>query len=133
MPPLDRTHALIAELAHALGLPDLPADASGGVRLTIGEATEVSLYGVDDLTLLLVAPIAALPKQPDYGLTLYLLRANMFDAETAPCHVGADRHGTLVFWGRVPIDQFDGPGLARLLERVAGQVVAMRGEIEAAA
>lgn len=130
MPSLERTRALIADLAQALGLPDLPPDNSGGVQVTIGEDTDVFLYGGDDVTVLIVAPVAALPREAEYGLTLYLLRANMFDAPTHPFRIAADEAGALVFWARLPIAEFDGASLAVLLGRVAEQVTAIRAEVE---
>ena len=129
MASLDRTRALIAELAKALGLPALPPDNSGGVKLTVGETTEMFLFGGDDETVLIVTPVAALPRGVGYGLALYLLRANMFDADTAPFQVAADAGGGVIFWGRLPIAELDGTMLAGLLGRVAARVEAMRSEL----
>ena len=69
-----RTQALYADLAKALGLQALPTDANGSIQLSVGDTSTVILFAENDETLLLAAPVAALPKQPDYGVAVWLLR-----------------------------------------------------------
>ena len=129
MPALIRTRALIAELAAALKLSSLPADDSGGFHLTIGASTDIYIYGGDDKTILMVAPVAPLPQEPDYGLVVYLLRNNMFNSDDAPFQIAVDEGGTLLFWGRLTITDFTGAALGALIECVAERVVEIRTEI----
>lgn len=130
MPSLDKTRALVADLAKGTGLGDLPQDNNGGYHLTVGDGTDVFLYGGDDETILVVAPVAALPPDISYGLALYLLRVNAIGSDTAPFVLGADAQGGLVFWGRLRIADFDGASLASLIDAIAEQVGAFRTEIE---
>jgi hypothetical protein len=130
MPSLDKTRALVADFAKAAGLGELPQDNNGGYHLTVGEGTDVFLYGGDDETLLVVTPVAALPADIGYGLALYLLRVNAIEAETAPFVIGADAQGDLVFWGRLRIADFTGDSLHSLIDAVAARAQAFRAEVE---
>ncbi len=129
MAALPHTRALIAELATAIGLAALPPDDSGGFHLMIGSTADIYLYGGDDATILIVAPIGPLPEAPEYGLVTYLLRSNLFDSDVAPFQVAVDDGGVLTFWGRVRIADVDGAALAGLVERVATRVGEIRAEI----
>jgi hypothetical protein len=129
MTELVRTRALIADLAAAIGLPSLPPDENGGFRLTVGEGTDVFIYGGDDETILIVSPIGPLPQQPEYGLMFFLLRNNLFDSDSAPFQIAADEAGILVFWGRVDIADLTGATLSLLLDRIAQRVNEIRKEI----
>jgi len=119
----------MADLAKAIGLKSLPQDDSGGFHLVIGAATDIFIYGGDDATILIVAPVAPLPQEPEYGLVVYLLRNNLFDSDTAPFQTAVDDDGALIFWGRVRIADFTGATLATLLDRIAARVEEMRGEV----
>jgi hypothetical protein len=132
MPALDKTNALMAAFAETVGLPPLPRDENGGFHLTIGGTTDIYIYGGDDQTILLVAPIAPLPEEPEYGLMLYLFRNNLFDSDSAPFQIAADESGVLVFWGHVDIADLDGTMMASLVDRVAERVEEIRGEIGSA-
>jgi Tir chaperone protein (CesT) family len=129
MTALTRTRALMADLAAALGLPALPQDDTGGFRLTVGEGTEILLYGGDDESLLIIAPIAPLPTEPSYGLVVYLLRSNLFDSDVAPFQIAVDDGGALIFWGRVRIAEMTGAALASLIDRVAERATLIAGEV----
>lgn len=129
MTALVRTRALIADLATAIGLPSLPPDDSGGFHLTIGKATDIFIYGGDDVTILIVAPVAPLPLEPEYGLVVYLLRNNLFDSDVAPFQIAVDDGGALIFWGRMTIADFNGASLAALIDRVATRVEEIRDEV----
>jgi len=125
----DRTRVLIAELASAIGLPPLPPRDDGGYQFTVDEDTDVLIYGGDNETILLVAPIMALPLQPDYGLMLHLLGNNMFDSPVLPFHVAADDGGGLILWSRLPIERLDRVSLASVVNGLAQQVREMRTEL----
>jgi hypothetical protein len=129
MAALERTRALMSGLAVAIGLNALPSDDSGGFHLTVGAAVDILIYGGDDETILVVAPVAPLPLAPEYGLVLYLLRSNLFDSDVAPFQIAVDDGGALIFWGRVRIVDFDGPSLAALIDRIATRVAAIRAEV----
>ena len=126
--PLDKTNALVADLAAALKLPPIPPDDSGGFLLTVGEATDLFIYGGDDETILVVVPIAELPHDLDYGLGLYLLRTNMFNSDLTPFQVAADEQGGLILWGRLQIATLDGASLAGLIGALADRAVGIRAE-----
>ena len=130
---LEHTRALYADLAKTLGAAALPPDANGGIQLTIGEDTNVILFGENDVTLLVVAPVAALPRQPEYGVMLWLLRRNLYDSDMAPFQVACDEGGNLILWGRVPVEGMTGTALAGLLDAVAIESRRIRGEVEDAA
>jgi hypothetical protein len=129
MPALDRTRALIADLAAAVGLPSLPADAAGGYHLTIGAGADVYVYGGDDETILVVAPVGPLPVHPEYGLAVWLLRKNLYDSDWAPFQIAVDDAGVLIFWGRLAIADLTGATLATVLDRVAALVGEIRVEV----
>jgi hypothetical protein len=131
MTSLDRTRALIADLARALGLAELPPDNDNGYKLIIRERT-LSLYGSDDESILLVAPLVPLPTDPGYGLTAYLLRKNLFQSDIAPFQVALENAGNLLIWGRLAVADLDGPTLAAVLNRLAERAAEMAGEIEKA-
>ena len=128
MTSLDKTRALIAQLAAALGLPSLPSDNNNGTPLEIDGRT-VLIYGGDDESILLVAPVAPLPEEPGYGLTAYLLRKNLFQSDLAPFQVALDDGGTVVVWGRLQIADLDGAVLAAVLKRLAQRVGDIAGEM----
>jgi Tir chaperone family protein CesT len=128
MATLDRTRALIADLAGVIGVPELPQDASGGYRLTIGE-DDVLLYGGDDEQILVVAPIGKMPVEPDYAVVSYLLQANMFNSETMPFVIAMDDAGNLLQWAKLRIADFNGTTLATVLENLADRSAELRGEL----
>lgn len=123
------TQALYDDLAKTLGVAELPADESGSVELTIGEDTPVILFAEDAYTLMLVAPVVPLPAEPDYGVMLWLMRRNFHDSPLAPFRVACDAAGTVVIWGRVPIDSMDGAGLAALLDALGEESRKVRDEL----
>lgn len=128
----DRSRALYAELAAALGIGELPADNNGGVQLTIGEDTNVALFAEHDRTLLIVVPLAPLPRRIDYALTFWLLRQNLYTSDLAPFTLACDAAGTLALWGRVPLSDLTGTTLAALIDAVAAEARRIRAEIDAA-
>ncbi len=125
----DRIRALYAGLAAALGLPALAPDANGGIELTVGGDTSVVLFGEGDATLLAVVPVAPLPPAPDQATVLWLLRRNLYDSGIAPFTLACDAGGTLVLWGRLPLDGLTGPRLAGLLDALAGEAATIRRQI----
>ena len=129
MPALDRTRALIADLATAIGLPSLPADATGGYHVTIGDGADIYIYGGDDETILVVAPIGPLPLEPEYGLMVWLLRKNLYDSDWAPFQIAADDTGVLIFWGRLGIADLTGATLGAVLDRIAALLGEIRAEV----
>ncbi len=126
---LEQTRALYAALAQALEVDSLPADDDGAVALTIGEESQVLIYGTDDVTLLIVAPVAPLPPRPDHGTMLWLLRQNFYDSDLAPFCAAADAAGHVVLWGRVPVAGMTGELLASLLDRLGTEAGRARAEL----
>ncbi|HND31680.1 MAG TPA: type III secretion system chaperone [Myxococcota bacterium] len=127
--PYPKTAALFQELAATLGLSALQPDDNGAIQLKVGKATMVALFAQDDRELMVVVPIAALPEKPDYGVVLWLLRRNFFDADLGPFRLAADAGGTLVLWGRVPLEGMTGASLAELLDALGGEAERVVGEL----
>jgi hypothetical protein len=125
-----RTQALYAALAKTLGVPTLPADENGGIQLTVGENSTVTLFAEDEFTLMLVSPVVPLPNKIEYGTALWLLRRNFYDSPLAPFRVSCDTAGTLVVWGRVPTEGMTGESLASLVDAVAAEADLIRTEVE---
>jgi len=124
-----RTQALYAALAKTLGVGTLPADDTGGVQLTVGDNSTVTLFAEDEFTLMLVSPVMALPKKLDYGAALWLLRRNFYDSPIAPFRVSCDTAGSIVVWGRVPIEGMTGEALAGLIDSLAAEADFIRQEV----
>lgn len=124
------TRALFAALAKELGLPGLEPDAAGGIQLTVGENTTVFVYGQSDGFVLIAVPAVALPREPDYATMQWLLHRNFYDSDLAPFRIATDADGTLLLWGRVPVDGLTGPALAGLVDAVAGEAHRIRDEVE---
>src|SRR5438309_967456 len=103
-----RTQALYAALAKTLGLATLPADASGGLQLTVGDNSIVGLFAEDEFTLMMVSPVMSLPKDVNYGTTLWLLLRNFYDSPIAPFRVSCDTAGSVIIWGRIPVEGMTG-------------------------
>lgn len=125
-----RTEALYADLAKTLGLETLPADENGGIQLNVGDDSTVVLFAEDEFTLLVVSPVASLPKQIDYGRALWLLRRNFYDSPIAPFRVSCDQAGSIVIWGRIPVDGLSGEQLATFIDALAAEADLIREEVE---
>jgi hypothetical protein len=125
-----RTQSLYAALAKTLGVGALPADDNGGVQLSIGNNSTVTLFAEDEFTLMLVSPVMPLPKDLDYGTTLWLLRRNFYDSPIAPFRVSCDTAGSIVVWGRVPVEGMTGEALAGLLDALAAEADFIREELK---
>ena len=125
-----QTQSLYAALAKTLGVAGLPADDKGAVQLTIGENSTVTLFAEDEFTLMLVSPVVALPKNVDYGTTLWLLRRNFYDSPIAPFRVSCDTAASIILWGRVPIEGMTGEALAGLIDALAAEANLIREEVE---
>lgn len=121
--------ALYAQLATALGVDSIPADAQGIVQLDLGDDGRVVIVPEDAHTLMLLAPVAALPSTLDQGTLLWLMRRNFHDSPLAPFRIGCDKAGSLVVWGRMPIDGLTGEQLAGLLGAVAEEAALIREEV----
>jgi Tir chaperone family protein CesT len=121
--------ALYAQLAKALGVPTVPADAQGIVQLNVGDEGRVVLVPEDAYTLMLLSPVAALPKSIDRGTLLWLMRRNFHDSPLAPFRIGCDNAGSLVVWGRMPIEGMTGEQLAGLMDALAAEAALIRDEI----
>jgi len=125
-----RTQSLYAALAKTLGVGALPADDHGGVQLSIGNNSTVTLFAEDEFTLMLVSPVMPLPKNVDSGTTLWLLRRNFYDSPIAPFRVSCDTAGSIIIWGRVPVEGMTGESLAGLLDALAAEADFIRAEVE---
>jgi hypothetical protein len=120
--------ALYAQLAKALGVDAIPADAQGIVQLDVGDGGRVVIVPEDAYTLMLLSPATKL-HELDYGSLLWLMRRNFHDSPIAPFRIGCDKAGTLVVWGRMPIDGLKGEQLAGLLDAVAAEAALIREEL----
>jgi hypothetical protein len=125
-----RTQSLYAALAKTLGVDALPADENGGIQISIGDNSTVTLFAEDEFTLMLVSPVMALPKDMDYGTTLWLLRRNFYDSPIAPFRVSCDTAGSIVVWGRVPVESMTGEALAKLLQALGAEADFIRAEVQ---
>jgi hypothetical protein len=132
MPTRARTQALLEDLGRVLGLASAPRDGTGGVRLTLGGAVEVSIYEDHDDALLVVCPIAAMPRTVERALALSLFQDSLFSSDCAPFVIAADETGMLLLWGRLWTDDLDGSSLASLIEAVAGKVAELRATLHRA-
>ena len=121
--------ALYTQLATALGVEAIPADAQGIVQLDVGDDGRVVLVPEDAYSLMLMSPVAALPKAMDQGTLLWLMRRNFHDSPIAPFRIGCDSAGSVVVWGRVPMDGMSGEQLAGLLDALAAEAALIREEI----
>ncbi|MBX3604811.1 MAG: CesT family type III secretion system chaperone [Piscinibacter sp.] len=121
--------ALYEQLAQALGVDAIPADAQGIVQLDVGDDGRVVLVPEDAHTLMLLSPAAALPAAPDAGTVLWLMRRNFHDSPLSPFRIGCDSAGRLVVWGRMPIDGLRGDQLAGLIDAVAAEAALIREEV----
>jgi hypothetical protein len=125
-----QTRALFSDLAKELGLPEFEPDAAGGIQLSVGSDTAVYVFGQSDGFLLLAAPAVALPKEPDYATTQWLLHRNFYDSDLAPFRIATDANGTILLWGRVPVEGMTGASLAGLVDALASEAQRIRGEVE---
>lgn len=128
IPP--QTSALFAALAQELGLPGLEPDASGGIQLTVGTDSSVFVFSQSDGFVLIAAPAVALPSEPDYAAVQWLLHRNFYDSDLAPFRIATDADGTLMLWGRVPVEGLSGAALAGLVDAVATEAKRIRSEVE---
>jgi hypothetical protein len=126
----ERIQKLYAELALALGVKSLPTDDKGTVTLDVGDASSVTIFAEDSQTLMLVSPVMALPQEIDYGSTLWLLRRNFYDSSLTPFRIGCDTAGSLVIWGRVPVESVTGEALAGLVDALGEEADLIREELE---
>jgi hypothetical protein len=122
--------ALYVQLAKALGVPAIPADAQGIVQLAVGEGGTVVIVPEDAYTLMLLAPVSVLPSTMDHGTLLWLMRRNFHDSPIAPFRIGCDKAGNVVVWGRMPLEGLSGEQLAGLMDAVAAEAALIRDEIE---
>ena len=129
MPTPKRTQLLYAALAKTLGVATLPADDNGGIRLSVGENSTVTLFAEDEFTLMIVSPVMALPKNVGYASALWLLRRNFYDSPIAPFRVSCDKAGNVAVWGRIPVEGMTGESLARLVDAVAAEANTIREQV----
>lgn len=127
---LKSTQALYAQLATALGVDALPADAQGSVAITVGEDDTILLFAENDYSLMLASPVMALPRDLDYGRVLWLLQRNFYESPLAPFRVACDQGGGIVIWGRLPMEGLTGEQLAGVIQAVAAESALLREEIE---
>ncbi len=128
---MDEAHRrLYAELATALGIPELGGDAEGNVQITVGDDVTLVLFVESPETLTIVAPVIRLPAELEYGRTLWLLRRNHYDSPITPFRLSCNPDGNLTVWGRVPVEGLAGADLALLLDDVATEVANIREELD---
>ena len=121
--------ALNGRLAKHLGVDAIPADPHGIVQMNVGDDGRVVVVPEDAYTLMLLSPVAPLPASLDPGTLLWLMRRNFHDSPLAPFRVGCDSAGSLVVWGRMPIEGLSGAQLAGLLDALAAEAALIRDEI----
>lgn len=126
----ESTQALYADLASALGVASLPADAQGSLSITVGEEDTVLLFAEDEYSVMLVVPVMGLPTALDYGRVLWLLQRNFYESPLAPFRIACDEGGGVLIWGRMPVEGLSGAQLAGLIEAVANEAALIREEIE---
>ena len=126
MSPAAKT--LFEQLAKALGVAEVPADANGIAHLNVGDDGRAVIVPEDAHTLMLMAPVGPLPDGADRCTLLWLMRRNFHDSPLAPFRVGCDKAGTLVVWGRMPIDGLTGEQLAGLIDAVTAEAALIREE-----
>lgn len=119
---------LYTELAKALGITDLGADAEGAVQIAIGE-DRIVLFVENSLTVTVVIPVAPLPAELDYGIVLWLLRQNHYDSPITPFRVSCNPDGNLTIWARLPIDGLSGADFALMLDDAVTEAIDIRGEL----
>jgi hypothetical protein len=130
MTTLERSCALIAELAEAIGLPEIPRDQTGGWHLTIGGTDDAYIFGGDDHRILLIVPIAPLPAEPRFSMMNLLLRSNMFDSDFMPFQIATDDEATIIQWGYLQISDTDGRALARIIDNLVARAGELRGSLD---
>lgn len=123
------TLALFDDLAKTLALPAFKPDVAGGIQLTVGKNSRVFIFGQSDGFLLLAAPAVALPKTPDYATVQWLLHRNFYDSDLAPFRIATDAAGTVLLWGRVPVEGLTGASLAGLIDALAGEARRVHDEV----
>jgi Tir chaperone protein (CesT) family len=121
---------LYAELAKELGVDTIPADANGIVQLTIGENSTLVLVPEAADRLMVLSPVCTLPAQLDRGRVQWLLHRNFHNSELAPFRIACDDAGTVVIWGRIPVEGMSGENLAGWLDAVGAEGDLIRGELE---
>ena len=121
--------AVYDDLAKTLGVDHLPVNEQGAFALEVGQDSVVNVFAEDENTLMLAAPVMALPAALDYGRALWLLRRNFYDSPIAPFRAACDADGNVIVWGRVPVDGITGENLAALLESLGGEADLIREEL----
>ena len=125
----ESTRRLYDELAKALGLDVLEADANGSLQLNIGDSASVVMFAESEASLMILSAVMPLPHKLDYGTVLWLLRRNFHDSPIAPFTVACDKAGSIVVWGRVPVAGLNGETLAGLLDALGAETDLIREEL----
>lgn len=123
-----RIEALMAELWRSLGLNG--AAPQGEVfEFTLGTDVIVNIAGENDDDLLIVAPVAPLPANPEWGMVQHLLRANGADSADFPFAIGSDEEGMIYLWARMPVAAVVPEELESALHWLALRVTGLRATI----
>ncbi len=120
---------LFDQYAEMLGLASLPVEPSGFVQLAVGDSATVLLYPESEESLLVVTPVAGLPRKLEYGLVRWMLERNFYDSKLAPFRLACDGSGSIVVWGRVPVEELSAEGLAQLINAVVDESEIIREEL----
>ena len=107
----------------------LQPDGNGGIHLTIGEVTQAALFAEHNITRLAAVTIAPLPRAADYATTTWLLAQNLYTSSLAPFRLACDEQGTVLLWGRIPLDGLTGTTLATLIDAVAAEAARIPTEL----
>ena len=119
---------LIADLAQAIGAPEIPLDKNEGWHLNLGD-DDAYLYCRDGMHLLIIIPVVALPADVGWVQANALLRENMFDSAFMPFRLATDPSGMLVQWGLLRLEEMTGKSLAELLDDLARRAEMLRDMI----
>jgi hypothetical protein len=120
---------LFKNVAATIGVPSLPLDENEAATLAVGDSATAILIGEAEDTLLVMAPVGALPLDIDYASTVWLLQRGFHDSPIAPFRVSCDSAGTVVIWGRIPVEGMEAADLMKLLSALGDEVDTIRAEV----
>lgn len=125
---MTRIEALMAELWRSLGMTGSNPQGDQ-FEFTLGTDVTVEISAENDEDLLVVAPVAPLPANPEWGMVQHLLRANGADSADFPFAIGSDEEGMIYLWARMPVAAVVPEELEAALHWIALRVTGLRATI----